>query len=511
LPDQSIKDNFKPTKPCKTMKKLKMMQLLKNLLLLLMLAPLLFTACTDKNEDPEPIATLTAQAGVDQNVKTGETVRLDGSASTSSTPAPFTYAWHFARKPAGSNAALTDANTARPTFIADLAGEYELELTINSQAVSSKDKVLVTATADQMPLVLEDITVNTVLEDRFADANLPDYLVNKTIAVSAQLTVKPGVVIAFAQDALLDVRETGVLIASGEATKKVRFTGKGAQQGYWAGIRIYSNSSANLFSHAEILYAGSTPIVSGVKAGVLVTDAGRLTVHNTTISRSGGYGLYLSDGSVPTGFALNAFSHNAQAPVSLMANHVPVLDVASQFTGGNGVNAIEVRRSDITGTGEAVWPAFQDGTPYRFTGLVIVQGGWKLSPGLTIEVVEDEYIEIADGYLNAVGTAEKKITFTGVVKTRGSWNGMILYPRSSFNQMEHVEISYGGGNELISGVKSSLVLTHESSLSIRKCLISNSGGYGIYVYDRNVTLNADAPTANTFAANALASVFYNQN
>jgi hypothetical protein len=76
--------------------------------------------------------------------------------------------------------------------------------------------------------------------------------------------------------------------------------------------------------------------------------------------------------------------------------------------------------------------------------------------------------------------------------------------------MEHVEINYGGGNELISGVKSNLVLTHEASLSVRKCRISNSGGYGIYVYDRNVTLNADAGTANTFTANALAPVFYSQ-
>jgi hypothetical protein len=202
------------------MKKLKMMQLLKNLLLLLLLAPLPFTACTDKKEDPEPVATLTARAGTDQHVKTGETVRLDGSASTGSTPAPFTYAWRFAGKPVGSNATLTDANTARPTFVADLPGPYELELTISSAAVSGKDQVLVTATADRVPLVLEDIAVNTVLEDRFPEADLPDYLVNKTIAVRAQLTVKPGVVIAFAQDARLDVSENGVLIARGKPRKR---------------------------------------------------------------------------------------------------------------------------------------------------------------------------------------------------------------------------------------------------------------------------------------------------
>jgi hypothetical protein len=485
------------------------MNSLKNLLLLFLLTTLVLTSCTDHGEDPQPV-TLSARAGADQTVRTGETVTLDGSASQSSPVQPFTYLWSFSKKPSSSTATLVGQTTPKATFVADVAGEYELELTLSGGGASARDKLLVTAAAALVPLVLDDITVNTVLEDRLSDPDQPDYLANKTVAVSARLTVKPGVVIAFAQDALLQVNEGGELIATGETSKKIRFTGKEARKGYWAGIMFYSNASGNMLSHSQILYAGSTPMISGVKAGLLVSEAARVSINNTAISQSGGYGLCLREGSILAGFARNAFSQNGQAPVCLTAENVPALDAASVFTAGNTVNAVEVMRSSVSGTAEAVWPALGDGTPYRFTGLITVQTGWKLSPGVTIEVAEDEHIEIANGYLHATGTADKKITFTGVVKTAGSWNGIILYPRSAFNLMEHVQMSYGGGNELVSGVKSSLVLTHHASLSIKGCTISNSGGYGIYIYDRNVSLNADAAAVNTFSANALAPVFYNE-
>jgi hypothetical protein len=307
------------------------------------------------------------------------------------------------------------------------------------------------------------------------------------------------------------VNEGGELIATGEAGKKIRFTGKEALKGYWAGILFFSRSTANELTHTEILNAGSTAMVSGVKAGVLVSEAARLTLKNTLISRSGGYGLYLNPGSILGGFSQNTFSHNAAAPLRLTANHVPGLDAASLFTAENGANAVEVMQSEISGTPEARWPAFSDNTPFRFTGQVTARTGWKLSPGITIEVAEDQYIEVAEGYLLAVGTPEKKITFTGAVKTTGSWNGIILYPRSASNRMEHVRVSYAGGDELLSGIRSSVILTHNASLLLTQSSISNSGGYGICIFDRNATLNADAATANTFSSNVLAPVFYKEN
>lgn len=246
------------------------------------------------------------------------------------------------------------------------------------------------------------------------------------------------------------------------------------------------------------------------KAAVTVSEAAQLTVKNTLITQSGGYGLFLREGSLLPAFGTNTFSHNNEAPVLLAASHVSKLDAASAFMSGNGRNGIEVMQSEISGTGEAVWPAFNDNTAYRFVGLVTAQTGWKLSPGVTIEIAADQYIDIEEGYLNAVGTPAKKISFVGESKTPGSWRGIILHSGSSSNRMEQVHIQNAGGEELLSRVKSSIALASVGKLSIKNSSITHSGGYGIHVYGAETSLNPDAGTSNTFTANAQGPVFYNR-
>lgn len=194
----------------------------RKLFLILFSCSLFFTACEEK-PGPQPNS-LEVNAGVDQQVQVGQTVTLHASASGGTQTDPLTYTWDFTKKPIGTQAALTGATTASATFVPDLTGEYQLEVTVRNSTGSKKDRVLVTAGA--IPLVLDHITVNTVLEDRNADPNLPDSLANKEIAVSAEFTVKPGVVIAFAEDALFEIWEGGALIAKGLADRKIRFTGK---------------------------------------------------------------------------------------------------------------------------------------------------------------------------------------------------------------------------------------------------------------------------------------------
>ncbi|AYA63330.1 PKD domain-containing protein [Alteromonas sp. RKMC-009] len=78
-----------------------------------------------------------ANAGEDQNVATGDTVQLDGAASTDSDNDALTYAWSFVSKPTDSTATLNDDTAADPTFTADLAGSYVLSLVVNDGTVSS--------------------------------------------------------------------------------------------------------------------------------------------------------------------------------------------------------------------------------------------------------------------------------------------------------------------------------------------------------------------------------------
>lgn len=78
-----------------------------------------------------------ANAGSVQSVLTGMTVTLDGSASSDANNDSLTYSWTLTNKPAGSAAALAGATSAKPTFTADIAGNYVAALTVNDGRVDS--------------------------------------------------------------------------------------------------------------------------------------------------------------------------------------------------------------------------------------------------------------------------------------------------------------------------------------------------------------------------------------
>ncbi len=87
-----------------------------------------------------------ADAGADQAVEVAATVTLDGSASRAFDGAPLSYQWTLSSLPASSTAALSDASAVKPTFVADQAGTYTLDLVVsNAGRVSSPDSVSITA------------------------------------------------------------------------------------------------------------------------------------------------------------------------------------------------------------------------------------------------------------------------------------------------------------------------------------------------------------------------------
>jgi hypothetical protein len=93
-----------------------------------------------------------ADADEDQTVIVTQTATLDGTGSTDPDGNTLSYSWMFATEdasdpiPSGSTALLSGAETATPSFIADLPGVYSVKLIVNDGlADSDPDYVTITA------------------------------------------------------------------------------------------------------------------------------------------------------------------------------------------------------------------------------------------------------------------------------------------------------------------------------------------------------------------------------
>jgi hypothetical protein len=479
-----------------------------------MTVTLLLSGCK-KETNPNPVGngpgTLTAEAGGNQVAPIRSTITLDGSGSKDTQNKPFTYQWLLIRKPTASVATRASANTAKPTFVPDKTGEYEVELTIANAEHSSKDRVVVVATPLESTLLSEQINAKTVLEDRSEDPVLPDYIVNKRLIVNAELTIKPGVTIAFARDAQFTVNaDGGILIAKGEANRKIRFVGKEATKGFWQGLWVTSTSSGNVLEQVEILHGGGQEVRSA-KAGLTLSNQAQLSLKNSLVSQSGGYGLHAMDGTALREFASNTFSNNTESGVYVSADNVKQLDAASVFTAGNGRNVVNILKSDLSNTtNETVWKRLAGNTPYRIAHDLTIQTGLRLEPGVVLQAGPNVAVRVeSKGYLNAVGTATNRIRIEGAEAGSGYWRGLIFsYSSSAKNVLEYVDISGGGSSPLISGQKANLALSGSTLVfSIRNSTLSRSAGYGIMVtYDARNRLNTDAATANTFEGNTQGAI-----
>jgi hypothetical protein len=91
----------------------------------------------------------TAIAGPDQSIRAGDTVFLDAGASFDDNTATseLQFFWSFSALPEGSTAVLSDASSVSPSFVADLAATYAIEVVATDAGglTSAPDSVVVSA------------------------------------------------------------------------------------------------------------------------------------------------------------------------------------------------------------------------------------------------------------------------------------------------------------------------------------------------------------------------------
>ncbi len=342
------------------------------------------------------------------------------------------------------------------------------------------------------------------------------------LMIESGVQLSPGVTIEFEADKGLYVRNGyGYLIAKGTAAKPITFTGKAKSNGYWKGIMIASSSSNNEFDYVNVSYGGSSSFYNfdaHIKTNIGVygkVDASSgyaspsLTITNSNITHSGGYGLYMDKGSsYLADFSKNRFSSNAGAALYIGASQINKLDKDSRFNSSNGYNGVETEGT-IAQSEELVWPTVQGGLLVHVVGDLVINSGVKIltQPGapLVFEFAQDKALYVqSQGYLIAKGLTESGLYFKGKTTEPGSWNGIRIVSNSSLNELNRVKVMHGGAGT--AGYHGRANVAVKGTAKVVDSAISHSASYGICAFG-GAAVNADIATANTFDGNAEADFY----
>ncbi|MFO0548335.1 MAG: hypothetical protein U0271_08115 [Polyangiaceae bacterium] len=334
------------------------------------------------------------------------------------------------------------------------------------------------------------------------------YLAAKTpiIAAGVTLTIEGGVTILFAEGTKLAVSEDRALVAVGTATEPICLTGDIATRGSWQGVELgRTEGDADALEYVTVEYAGNTESDAS-NAGIKVVSDSRevaLSMKHTTVRESEGYGLYLVASADLSAFEANTFTKNGLGPVSVDSEVAGVLDAGSSYT-GNDVDEIAVRSYQLSKN--ATWASL--GVPYHLDSHLAVKVPWTIEPPNTIVMSAGGWISVqGDGAaLNAVGTAEAPILFTGAVKMRGSWDYLKFdTTNNAANQLAYVTVEYGGSiasDADGAGIKATAD-SHGTTLSLDHVTVQESDGFGLFLTG-SMTMPVFAN--NTFTENGLGPV-----
>ena len=468
---------------------------------LFILLSVVLTGCDEENEPIVPTNGLVAVAGSDNSVIVNESIELDGSGSHDKNSKSFTYLWSIKSKPAGSVADISNTQIVKPSFKANMAGDYVIELQIMQEQRSAKDELTIHVNSIGTPnaIVLdESILEDTSLADIFADPSKADYIVTSDIEVRAHLVIAPGVVMAFEQDKGMKVI-SGSLQAKGTASNQITFKGTQASAAYWKGLLFYSNSEFNALEYVTIKDGGSNAYDEiGERANIALAgnafSGSALRITNSTITASGGYGLYLQGSSYIYDFVGNTFTFNGQAAVYVPAQQMHKLDGTNQAF-NNGFNSAEtggvLQGSDLT------WKKTFAGN-YRVTSNILINGGLNIEGGVALVMDEGVSLTVAaTGYLKATGTLNNKIVFTSAAVDK-YWDGIAFNSMSPNNVLDNCIVSNAGRNNIADAdQKGNIVVGASAFVSVKNSVIKNGYGYGI-VTKNLANLNGDVLTVNDF-------------
>ena len=327
-------------------------------------------------------------------------------------------------------------------------------------------------------------TAQTLVDNPDLDV---DYRVDCVMDVEAFIQIEPGVVIEFAADAGLYVRPGGGLKAEGSAALPIRFQGAIANAGYWKGILFDSPNQDNALKFVDIAHAGGGSLNGNNDlATIIIWGGAHLEIEACTIQDSENYGISAIYPDANWTIRESSVAGSANAPVVCLTPYLTAFDGTNDFT-GNAKDYVLIDLGTESILEDLTWRRIS--VPYQITStfqffdvLLIEAGEVTIEPGTNIAFEDNTGIQIdEDGSLNAIGTPNSPITFTGVNPVSGAWKGIYFrFTQNTKNQIEEAVIEYAGAT--FDGKNTGILMWSNPRLSLTNVDFKEINGCSVYNY-----------------------------
>lgn len=328
-----------------------------------------------------------------------------------------------------------------------------------------------------------------------------DYIIDCAVDVEVDLKIQPGVVIEFASNAGMDIKESGSLSAVGSANSPIIFKGKTASPGFWGVLHFDSNNPNNELNYVSIADGGGSNSFNNASIWVNDNNSGQLTFKNSTIKNSKGYGLVVEDNASIPDFSNNTFSNNGDAPLDISMLNIGSLDSASNYGDGNTKNYVSVNGSQVN----LPQVIKSINVPYLIKGNSNIIDGVTLNPGVQFLMASGANIDVkSSGSLQAIGTSSDPISIKGEVDAVGYWGAIEILSNNPLNEFAFVNIKNGGANGSLGYSTIWVNDNSNGSFIMNNCSISDSYSWGIFVENgASMTPNTKSgvESVNTFNNN----------
>ena len=316
------------------------------------------------------------------------------------------------------------------------------------------------------------------------------YLITEDLEIyNTNLSLDPGVELQFEVSAGLEINEPNAsLFAKGQQKNPIKFTLKdsylssnGFTNTYWKGVRfIRSNNIRNRIEYTTIEYGGD-PSVLNNQANISIIDNSYVSLNNSTLKNSSGYGLIVDGDSVIPEFNNNWLLENLAGIAKVSSKSVRYLSNSSRYVGaGNSGNFIIIDDDGLNSTD--TWQGLE--VPYAFITDFYVDQNLTIEAGAILLFENDKKMVVESaGSLVVNGTSRDPVEFSSLTQyinqngfNNSYWQGIVFNSSAGrpINELNFVRIEYAGATQIFNAPSAALTLRSLSQQTNTQLELSNT-------------------------------------